>query len=302
MNIITGEKFQNICNHHISKNEHKPFELQVDDHIDVDTFDFTDFDNDELVYVNSSLLNTTKPKLIESKLYDKLSEFRNPFRLILHNSDDEFGEKQLKYLDIPNCKKIYTQNMNVKHPSVKPLPIGIANSCWRWGNSKIMDKVIKEGYYDIKPLFIYANFTLTKEDEDWRNLVPNSELWEQITSARYKRRSDCYDALLDNKITMNKSTKDYKSYLQELKQYKFCISPEGNGIDCYRTWEALYMRTIPICKRSVMVEEFAKTFPIYIIDDWKDLSINDLKKQYDTFSWDNWNQLDFETYCRKVGL
>ena len=283
MNIITGEKFQSLCHHHISKNEHKPFELQVDDHIDVDTFDFTDFDNDELVYVNSSLLNTTKPKLIESKLYDKLSEFRNPFRLILHNSDDEFGEKQLKYLDIPNCKKIYTQNMNVKHPLVKPLPIGIANSFWRWGDSKIMDDVIKEGYYDIKPLFIYANFT--KGD-----------------GVRYKRRSDCYDALLDNKITMNKSTEDYKSYLQELKQYKFCISPEGNGIDCYRTWEALYMRTIPICKRSVMVEEFAKTFPIYIVDDWKEFDIDDVWKSYDSFSWKNWPKLDFEAYCRKVGL
>ena len=27
MNIITGEKFQNLCNHHISKNEHKKFEF-----------------------------------------------------------------------------------------------------------------------------------------------------------------------------------------------------------------------------------------------------------------------------------
>ena len=46
----------------------------------------------------------------------------------------------------------------------------------------------------------------------------------------------------------------------------------------------------------------AKTFPIYIVDDWKDLNVKDLEKQYDSFSWDNWNQLDFETYCRKVGL
>ena len=134
-----------------------------------------------LVYVNSSLLNTTKPKLIESKLYDKLSEFRNPFRLVLHNSDDEFGEKQLKYLDIPNCKKIYTQNMNVKHPQVEPLPIGIENSCWDWGDSKIMDEVINEGYDNSNPYFIYANFT--KGD-----------------GVRYERRKDCYDILSENGI------------------------------------------------------------------------------------------------------
>ena len=106
MNIITGEKFQNLCNHHISKNEHKKFELQVDNHIDVDTFDFTDFDNDELVYCNSSLVNSSKLKLIKSKLYKKLGQFKNPFELVLHNSDQNFGERQLKYLDISNCKKI----------------------------------------------------------------------------------------------------------------------------------------------------------------------------------------------------
>ena len=278
---IQGERFQDLCSVQISKLEHKQFE-STSDSIDIDDYDFTNYDNAELVYVNSSLLNTTKPKLIESKLYDKLSEFRNPFRLVLHNSDDEFGEKQLKYLDIPNCKKIYTQNMNVKHPQVEPLPIGIANSCWDWGDSKIMDEVINEGFSDTNPLFIYANFT--KGD-----------------GVRYERRKDCYDILSENGIIMQEST-DYKTYLQDLKKFKFCLSPEGNGIDCYRTWEALYMKTIPICKRSVMVEEFAKTFPIYIVDDWKKFDIDDVWSSYDSFNWDNWYQLDFETYCREIEL
>tara|TARA_B100001939_G_C16867206_1_gene584677 strand:+ start:235 stop:1080 length:846 start_codon:yes stop_codon:yes gene_type:complete len=278
---IQGERFQDLCSVQISKLEHKQFE-STSDSIDIDDYDFTNYNNAELVYVNSSLLNTTKPKLIESKLYDKLSEFKNPFRLVLHNSDDEFGEKQLKYLDIPNCKKIYTQNMNVKHPQVEPLPIGIANSCWDWGDSKIMDEVINEGFSDTNPLFIYANFT--KGD-----------------GVRYERRKDCYDILSENGIIMQEST-DYKSYLQELKKHKFCLSPEGNGIDCYRTWEALYMKTIPICKRSVMVEEFAKIFPIYIVDDWKEFDIDDVWNSYDSFDWDNWYQLDFETYCREIEL
>ena len=289
MNPIQGEKFQDLCTTQISKIEHKEFESNLVrrneysfDSIDIDNFDFTDYNNSELVYVNSSLLNTSKPKLIESKLYDKLSKLKNPFTLILHNSDDEFGKKQLKYLDIPNCKKIYTQNMNVKHPQVKPLPIGMANSFWEWGDSKIMDEVIKEGYTDLNPYFIYANFT--KGD-----------------GIRYERRKDCFDILSNNGIIMQEST-DYKSYLQELKKHKFCISPEGNGIDCYRTRESLYMRTIPICKRSVMVEEFAKTFPIYIVDDWKDFDINDVWKRYESFSWENWPKLDFNSYCKWIGL
>ena len=129
MNIITGEKIQSLCDHHISKDEHKKFELQVDNHIDVDKFDFTDFDNDELVYCNGSLLNLQKPKLVESKLYEKLEQFKNPFKLVLHNSDQNFGDQQLKYLNIPNCKKIYTQNMNVIYDpileNIIPLPSGV---------------------------------------------------------------------------------------------------------------------------------------------------------------------------------
>ena len=284
---IQGERFQELCETQISKLEHKKFESNMDS-IDIDNFDFTNYNNSRLVYVNSSLLNTSKPKLIQSKLYDKLLKLKNPFTLILHNSDDEFGEKQLKYLDIPNCKEIYTQNMNVNHPQVEPLPIGMANSCWDWGDSKIMDEVINEGYIDSNPYFIYANFT-------------TGSYRRHKDGVRYERRKDCYDMLSENGIIMQEST-DYKSYLQELKKHKFCLSPEGNGIDCYRTWEALYMRTIPICKRSVMVEEFAKTFPIYIVDDWKDFDIDDVWNSYDSFNWDNWYLLDFETYCMRLGI
>ena len=62
------------------------------------------------------------------------------------------------------------------------------------------------------------------------------------------------------------------------------------------------MKTIPICKRSVMVEEFAKIFPIYIVDDWKDFDIDDVWNSYDSFDWYNWYKLDFETYCREIEL
>ena len=87
-----------------------------------------------------------------------------------------------------------------------------------------------------------------------------------------------------------------------MKTYKYCISPEGNGIDCYRTWESLYLKVVPICKRSVMVEYFSTIFPIFIVDTWDNLDINCLEKQYDSFNWDNWHLLDFETYCKWMGL
>ena len=74
---IQGERFQELCETQISKLEHKKFESNMDS-IDIDNFDFTNYNNSRLVYVNSSLLNTSKPKLIQSKLYDKLLKLKNP--------------------------------------------------------------------------------------------------------------------------------------------------------------------------------------------------------------------------------
>jgi hypothetical protein len=274
MIVMQGERFQDLCETQISKVEHKQFESNIHS-IDIDIFDFTDYDNSELVYCNVSLINERKPKLAESKLYEKLQLLKNPFKLILHNADDSFGKEHLKYLNIPNCRKVYSQNVNTLDSRVEFLPIGIANHFWKWGNAQIVDKVINE---DIeKTDFVYAHF---RERDN---------------------RVECYDNVRREKIPIVESM-EYEDYLRKLKTYKYCISPEGNGIDCYRTWEALYMKTIPICKRSILVEEFAKTFPIYIVDDWKDLNVKDLEKQYNTFNWGNWYQLDFETYCKQVGL
>ena len=285
MNIITGEKIQSLCDHHISKDEHKKFELQVDNHIDVDKFDFTDFDNDELVYCNGSLLNLQKPKLVESKLYEKLEQFKNPFKLVLHNSDQNFGDQQLKYLNIPNCKKIYTQNMNVIYDpileNIIPLPIGIANSFWKWGNLDIFDEVLNTDI-DKKSNFIYANFT-------------------RVGGIRDVNRIKCYTKCKLEYIPFVEDM-GYKDYLNTLKTYKYCISPQGNGIDCYRMWESLYLKVIPICIRSALVEYFAKLFPIYIIDDWYDLNCEVLESEYSKFTWDNYRLLDFNNYIKYIGL
>ena len=51
-----------------------------------------------------------------------------------------------------------------------------------------------------------------------------------------------------------------------------------------------------------MIEEFAKIFPIYIVDDWEELDLSDLEDKYDTFNWKNYNLLDFDNYCKHIGL
>ncbi len=58
MKILTGENFQELANISFGKLEHKKFESNnINININIDNYDFTNFDNDELIYINSSLIN-----------------------------------------------------------------------------------------------------------------------------------------------------------------------------------------------------------------------------------------------------
>jgi len=286
MNIIKGEKFQELCDVSISKDEHKKFEakdINIKKDIDVDTFDFTDYDNPELIYCNVSLLNTTKQVLLDSKLLDKLKQFKNPFKLVLHNADDAFGYKQLQntILDIPNCKQVYSVNADCEHPNITPLPIGQANYMWTWGNEwTLMDAI--DNIPPEKDGLVYANFTMTGE-------------------VRAKAREECYQSLKRQGVKFTEN-QIYPDYLQRLSTFKYCTSPKGNGVDCYRMWEALYLKVVPICERSILVEEFAKTFPIKIVDTWDDLDVSKLEEEYANYTWENYDLLDFDNYIKHIGL
>tara|TARA_R100000908_G_C3750714_1_gene145315 strand:+ start:103 stop:948 length:846 start_codon:yes stop_codon:yes gene_type:complete len=281
MNIISGEKFQRLCGQSISKLEHKKSEAKIDS-IDVDSFDFKNFDNHELVYINISLFNTNKPKLVESKIIEKLTKFQNKFDLVLHNSDDNLDVPKFNSLrKVKNLNRIYSKNCLVKDDKVVPLPIGLANSCWPWGDEDTFKEVLQLNPTK-KDKLVFSNFTIDGgvRDED---------------------RLDCHESVKKNKIDILEN-KPFGEYLHDLSQYKYVISPEGNGIDCHRTWEALYFKVIPICKKSVVTEYFSKIFPIYLIDDWYQLNLEDLNQQYTNFSWKNYNLLDFDNYIKHIGL
>jgi hypothetical protein len=50
----------------------------------------------------------------------------------------------------------------------------------------------------------------------------------------------------------------------------FVLSPEGVGMDCHRTWEALMLGCIPIVRRSPICELFGE-LPVLIVEDWADV-------------------------------
>ena len=254
MNFITGENIQNLCDIYIGLGH-----LTVNSNCDRSKIIYISnitkpFDNPNKIYCYTHILFITHTGIGLCKFIEKLLLFKNPFKLIFHNSDFAFNKIHLKLFDtLPLLQHIYTQNMNVDHKQVSPLPIGLANSHWTHGNPNIHMEVYNKNIEKTKE--IYFNF----------NIGNNKG-----------KRHKCFDIIKEKGVQWNKKL-PYKEYLIELKRHKYAICPEGNGIDTHRFWECLYMNTIPICVKNKVTEYYKQYFPIIVLNDWSELNITKLE-------------------------
>ena len=57
----------------------------------------------------------------------------------------------------------------------------------------------------------------------------------------------------------------------EMIKYKYIISPHGQGLDCYRTWESIELGCVPVVKKSSLSESGLYTkLPVLVLDSWRD--------------------------------
>jgi hypothetical protein len=268
VHFITGENIQLCCSHFIGRPDDFNFNPKITSLKERFIYigNREPIDNKDSVFCYTHLLDSMQ------ELINTLRTLRNPFKLIFHNSDNNFEKKHLVLFQLlPLLQCIYTQNMAVTHPKVYPLPIGLANSMWTHGNPDIHEAVFE---LDIpKDKDIYFNFNLNT------NTV---------------KRSECYNSVKNIGIPWSESL-PYCEYLKELKRHKFAICPEGNGIDTHRFYECLYMKVIPICKRNILTEYYSKLLPIIVVNEWQDLDITNL-----TYSNINVDMLDMKHITHRL--
>jgi len=73
---------------------------------------------------------------------------------------------------------------------------------------------------------------------------------------------------------------DSNNYFSSLASYKFVISPEGNGIDCHRHYEALLAGCIPIMEFNDKIQEKYKGLPILYTKDYSEINSESLNNAY----------------------
>lgn len=72
-----------------------------------------------------------------------------------------------------------------------------------------------------------------------------------------------------------------ETYWKELLNHKFIISPEGNGIDCHRHYEALFAGCIPIVEDNPLIREKYKGCPILYTKNYSEIKVSYLNKKYE---------------------
>lgn len=188
-----------------------------------------------------------------------------PIVLITHNGDAIVDERYRAALDGARIIHWFAQNAKMSHPKLTVLPIGIANAQWPHGDTAALARAATRARPRRSGL--YVNFKVST----------NPEL-----------RGPLLDALRTKSFSVMGRRRPYPTYLAEMAQWRFCASPPGNGIDCHRTWEALYLGVIPVVLSTA--GGLLDHLPCIVVDDIAGVTLEQLEaarlKLVGPFAWE----------------
>jgi hypothetical protein len=266
-NIITGEIIQKKCDLYLS-DKYEDFLCNPNiavspKNILLNQFN-EEFENPKYIFCYIDVV-----KYISSKL----EFFKNPFVLISGNGDYNIEyEDIIKIVKIKNLTKWYTQNLSFDHSKIIPLPIGIANSQWPHGNLIEFEKIISN--LPVKINNIYFSFNINTNPQ---------------------KRQICFNEL-SNYLDFLPHIAAVENW-KRLASYKFCVCPEGNGLDSHRIWECYYLKVVPIVLDCEFIRILKKhiDIPMLILQKWTDLIGTILN--YEDYKFPDKN-LDIDEYIK----
>jgi len=192
-----------------------------------------------------------------------------------------------------NVIKWFSQNVEYLHPKLESIPIGSATATW----------VGIEEHAEIKEAPEYKIIKETKEPKRFQNLVyMNFAIHTNPTHRRkvyehFKDKEWVTVRPCDIPQHMYERSEHYNKvgvYFEELYNHKFAISPLGNGVDCGRVWQSIYLGTIPIVPNHLNVK-FYSDLPILVYDD-----INEITKPYLEAKWEEMSNKKYDLSKAKV--
>jgi hypothetical protein len=191
---------------------------------------------------------------LASFLVSQNNEHYSDFELVIHNGDvipttNDFSILASKF------SRVHSVNWLGRPDIANPLPIGLENFAKvRNGVPRDYSRHIKKG---LKPF----------QDRDIELLICFSLHTNREARTLALEASEGIPSRL---VVLEPITP--RAYRKLVLRSKYVLSPPGNGPDCHRTWESIYLGAIPIVWKSAW-PNFRYQLPVLSIEDWSQLKV-----------------------------
>jgi len=179
--------------------------------------------------------------------------------LIIMESDTLQTTDELKSALIV-AEKIFSNNLVGSEKKIIPIPLGLERSCYRSSG-------------------VISDFTKPYNEDISNRKIPFLVAWNDETNpdrATYRKEfsNSSNSLIIEKRISP-------KTIHKLMRRTMFVPAPAGNGLDCHRTWEALYLGCIPVVLRKEYCGD--DNWPVMVVDSWEELLLLDslqLKELY----------------------
>ena len=203
---------------------------------------------------NHEICFASGPVATRRDFLDRAEQFLNRqgwgnYTLLIHNGDLIPSDSVLERLgDL--FHRVYSVNVTSETSTVRALPIGLENA--RLNNNGRLSyylEGLEEPRSNNRPRLVMSSFH-----------VSNNPSVRQPAAELFRASRFGFDG----------HSWKRKEYRDLLKQTCFVISPPGNGPDCHRTWEAIYMGAVPVVLKEHLGRSLWEGMPILAVDSYHD--------------------------------
>ena len=172
--------------------------------------------------------------------------------LVIHNYDNIPTETEMTDFS-KRFNKVYSVNWLGDKTIATPIPIGLENwSILRNGVPTDFLKLIDQGLLPTskRSIGILSSFSIETNSTERSKAIEFSKS--------------------NNDVFQMPTFTSPKKYRQMLSNSAFVLSPPGNGADCHRTWEAIYLGAIPIVLKKYWPFSHLN-LPVLAVEEWSEI-------------------------------
>ena len=206
--------------------------------------------------------------------------FTIPFVLVSGDADTVVSPEGLgadvfdRILSNPMLRRWHAQNLDFADEKLRPIPIGLDYHTM-WEHPASFGEPNRTSPFEQEQVLLEIRRRGRPLAERKPQLYCNWHLSigrpGRVTTSYSHHRADCYEQV-DRSLCFFEPgfVQRFHSWTHQA-EYAFVLSPDGNGPDTHRTWEALVLGCIPVVRRNCL-SALLEDLPVAMVDDWREIT------------------------------